>query len=65
VPPNRFAHGGPQDFDFDYFYGLIASFLGLETATFGIQRDRAYFHNQVNLDGYVNDFWSFVNHERV
>ena len=58
------AHGDPRDFDFDYFYGLIASFLGLGSVTFGIQRDRAYFHNQINLNGYVNEFWPFVNKQR-
>jgi N-acetylmuramoyl-L-alanine amidase len=60
---SRDAHGDPQDFDFDYFYELIASFLGLGNVTFGIQRDRALFHNQINLDGYVNEFWPFVNKE--
>jgi len=54
------AHGDPKDFDFNYFYQLIASFLGLDNVTFGIQQDRAYFHNQTNLDGYTNEFWPFV-----
>lgn len=57
------AHGDPKDFDFDYFYRLIASFLGLGDVTFGIQRDRAYFRNQINLDGYVNEFWPYVHKE--
>jgi hypothetical protein len=56
------AHGDPVDFDFDYFYQLIGSFCGLADVTFGIQRDRAYYHNQVNLDGFTNEFWPFVNH---
>lgn len=55
------AHGDPKDFDFKYFYQLIASFLGLGDVTFGIQQSRAGFHNQVNLDGFTNEFWDFVN----
>jgi hypothetical protein len=54
------AHGDPKDFDFNYFYELIGSCLGLTNLTFGIQQDRAYFHNQVNLDGYMNEFWPYV-----
>ena len=54
------AHGDPKDFDFNYFYELLGSFLGVSNVTFGIQTDRAYYHNQVNLDGYVNEFWPFV-----
>lgn len=50
------AHGDPKDFDFTYFYQLIESCLGLT----GIQHDRAYFHSQTNLDGYMNEFWAFV-----
>jgi len=57
------AHDDPRDFDFTYFYNLIGSCLGLTGVTFGIQADRANFHHQINLDGYVNEFWPFVKRQ--
>lgn len=57
------AHGDPRDFDLDYFYGLIAAYLGLGEVSFGIQPERAMFRNQMNITGHPNVFLPYVKRE--
>ena len=54
------APGDPRDFDLDYFYSLIATYLGLGKVTFGIQRERAMYRNQMNITGHPNVFLPYV-----
>jgi hypothetical protein len=60
---NENAHSDPRDFDLDYFYSIIAEYLGLNDVTFGIEQERAMFRNQMNITGHPNAFMPFVTHE--
>ncbi len=57
------AHNDPIYFDFNYFYSVIAGYIGLGTVSFGISHERAYLHNQGNIDGFINIFLPYVQNK--